>query len=123
MSRVERPAHSEGEALTNGLARLSDDTNEAIPLRHWAAVSLVLATLVVLALTGIQEPVLARAAIIAGVCLVLWLSEIVPPYVPTLILWGVTPLLLQRYGDQFSQAQVFPGRRTRCWLFSSGASL
>jgi sodium-dependent dicarboxylate transporter 2/3/5 len=34
----------------------------------------------------IREPVPARAAVVAGACLVLWLSEVVPPFVPTIVL-------------------------------------
>lgn len=36
----------------------------------------------------------ARVVSIAGLCLVLWLSEIVPPFVPTIILWTLIPLFL-----------------------------
>lgn len=36
----------------------------------------------------------ARAAVVAGVCVLLWLLEAVPMWVPTVILWVATPLLL-----------------------------
>ena len=40
------------------------------------------------------EPLLFRAAVIAGICLVLWLTEIVPLYATTLLLWvGVVVFL------------------------------
>lgn len=39
-----------------------------------------------LSLTTIEDPIIARALIVAGACLTLWLSEAVPPYVPTLAL-------------------------------------
>lgn len=48
----------------------------------------------------------ARALAIAGFCLVLWLTEVVPPYVPTLLLWAITPLLLSGYGEQFQLTRV-----------------
>lgn len=37
-------------------------------------------------LLWIENPLHARAAAVAGVCLTLWLSEAVPPFVPTLVL-------------------------------------
>lgn len=54
----------------------------------------------------VKDPVIARALAIAGTCLVLWLTEVVPPYVPTLLLWAMTPLLLSGYGEQFHLARV-----------------
>lgn len=44
--------------------------------------------------------------VVAGVCLTLWLTEVVPPYVPTFILWALTPLLLYSFGDQFQLTRV-----------------
>ena len=58
------------------------------------------------ALIWIKEPLLRRAIIVAGVCLTLWLTEVVPPYVPTLVLWALTPLLLSGLGDQFQLTRV-----------------
>lgn len=48
----------------------------------------------------------ARAVIIGGVCVALWLSEWVPVWVPTLIVWGATPLLLGRFGQDFQPLRV-----------------
>jgi sodium-dependent dicarboxylate transporter 2/3/5 len=59
-----------------------------------------------LSLILIQEPILRRAIIVAGVCLALWLTEVVPPYVPTFVLWALTPLLLFGFGDQFQLIHV-----------------
>ena len=58
------------------------------------------------ALIWIKDPLLRRAIIVAGVCLTLWLTEVVPPYVPTLVLWALTPLLLLGLGDQFQLNRV-----------------
>jgi sodium-dependent dicarboxylate transporter 2/3/5 len=44
--------------------------------------------------------------IVAGICLALWLTEVVPPYVPTFVLWALTPLLLHGFGDQFQLTRV-----------------
>jgi sodium-dependent dicarboxylate transporter 2/3/5 len=60
----------------------------------------------VLPLVLIDEPVVARAAVVAGVCLILWLSEIVPPYVPTFVLWVLAPLLLGPLGEEFGLRRV-----------------
>lgn len=54
------------------------------------AAGLLLAALAVLLGWGVA----ARAAVVAGVCVTLWLLEAVPPWVPTLVLWVATPLLL-----------------------------
>lgn len=47
-----------------------------------------------------------RAAIIGGVCVALWLSEWVPVWMPTLVVWGATPLLLGRFGADFHPLPV-----------------
>jgi sodium-dependent dicarboxylate transporter 2/3/5 len=36
----------------------------------------------------------------------LWLSEWVPVWVPTLVVWGATPLLLGRFGEDFQPLRV-----------------
>jgi sodium-dependent dicarboxylate transporter 2/3/5 len=54
----------------------------------------------------IQEPIFKRALIVAGICLTLWLTEVVPAYVPTFVLWALTPLLLHGFGDQFQLTRV-----------------
>ncbi|HYR08733.1 MAG TPA: SLC13 family permease, partial [Longimicrobium sp.] len=48
----------------------------------------------------------ARAAIIGGLCIALWLSEWVPVWVPTLVLWAATPLLLGSQGGEFAPLRV-----------------
>jgi solute carrier family 13 (sodium-dependent dicarboxylate transporter), member 2/3/5 len=49
---------------------------------------------------------LARASIIAGLCVLLWLTELVPRWVPTLILWAATPILLGGAGAEYHLRQV-----------------
>ena len=51
---------------------------------------------------GIGDPWMGRAAFLSSVALALWLSELTPLYVPTLLLWVGTPLLLGRAGPEFS---------------------
>jgi sodium-dependent dicarboxylate transporter 2/3/5 len=36
----------------------------------------------------------ARAAIVAATCVALWLGELAPVWVPTVLLWVATPLLI-----------------------------
>ena len=56
----------------------------------------VVALTLVLPLLIIESPVAARVVAIGGVCLALWLLELVPPFVPTLLLWVLVPLFLSR---------------------------
>jgi sodium-dependent dicarboxylate transporter 2/3/5 len=60
----------------------------------------------VLALGWDGPPLMARAALIAGLCLVLWLGEVLPPFVPTLVLWALTPLLLAPLNGAFQPGRV-----------------
>ncbi len=63
-------------------------------------------TCVSFSMIWVEEPIFRRAMIVAGVCLTLWLTEAVPPYVPTFVLWALTPLLLHGFGDQFQLTRV-----------------
>ena len=54
----------------------------------------VIAAIAVTAWICIPNPISRRAAIIGGATIVLWLSETVPPYVPTLALVAAVPLWL-----------------------------
>ncbi len=47
----------------------------------------------------ITDPIAARASAIAGLCPTLWLTEVVPPFAPTLLLLAAVPLLLTPYTD------------------------
>ena len=53
-----------------------------------------------------ENPLQARATLVAGICLVLWLSEIVPAFVPTLILWTLTVVLLGSIDRKFDLQEV-----------------
>jgi sodium-dependent dicarboxylate transporter 2/3/5 len=48
----------------------------------------------------------ARAGIIGGVCVALWLSEWVPVWVPTVVLWAAAPLLLGTLGAEYHPLRV-----------------
>lgn len=78
---------------------------------RWAVLSGagLIAAVLVFAWLGIADPLQARAAALAGVCLVLWLLELVPPHVPTLLLWALVPLALGGLGPHFGLAEVLRG--------------
>ena len=80
--------------------------NLSNPIVRWFGAGILATALVVSSWIWINDPVFARAVAIAGICLVLWLTEVVPPIVPTLLLWALTPLLLSGYGEQFHLARV-----------------
>ncbi len=65
------------------------------PSRTALAVAAAACLLVIAgAAAAFPDPKLFRAAAIAGVCLVLWLSEIIPLYATTLVLWAAIAALL-----------------------------
>ena len=86
----------------------SDVPGRSRPQRlwKWALVAAAGVAVATLPSVWIDEPTIARAATVAGVCLILWLSEIVPPYVPTFVLWVLTPLLLLPLGEEFALERV-----------------
>jgi sodium-dependent dicarboxylate transporter 2/3/5 len=67
---------------------------------------LAIAVIIIVPVFAFDSPLLARAAVIAGICLVLWLSEAVPPFVPTFLLFTLTPLLLGSVDEKFSLDNV-----------------
>ena len=72
-----------------------------------ASIVLVLCLAVtVFSLTFFADALPARATLIAGICLILWLSEIVPAYVPTFVLWTLTPLLLAPLAKDYAFGEV-----------------
>ena len=75
------------------------------PLRF--AIAWVVGCLVALsALIFIPDPMAARSGAIASLCLVLWLTEVVPPFAPTLLLVAAVPLLLAPYGPEHHVGEV-----------------
>jgi len=86
-------------------ARQADSSLASRHARLFLALILI-SVCVSFSIIWIQEPILQRAIIVAGVCLTLWLTEVVPPYVPTFVLWALTPLLLFGFGDRFQLTHV-----------------
>jgi solute carrier family 13 (sodium-dependent dicarboxylate transporter), member 2/3/5 len=58
------------------------------------ASSVAIIAVVIASSLGIRDPMLSRAAMVAGVVLVLWLSELLPLYATTMVLWVGCVLLL-----------------------------
>ncbi len=66
----------------------------AVPARRWLVAGLVCAAAVAASLLAAHDPVAGRAGAVAAVVLTLWLAELVPPFVPTLALVALVPLVL-----------------------------
>ncbi len=75
-------------------------------MRRWLLVILTILGISLTAMFVFDATVLRLTTIIAGTCLVLWLSEIVPPFVPTFLLWTLTPLMLGSYDKKFNLPNV-----------------
>lgn len=104
LRKVETNANAlAGERSTKAVLTNSNLSNLTA---RWIVAGTLVTALVISSWLWIEDPVFARALAIAGICLVLWLTEVVPPYVPTLLLWAMTPLLLSGYGEQFQLARV-----------------
>ena len=52
------------------------------------------------------DPQLARTLLLAFICVALWLSELLPPFIPTMLLLGGAPLLLGRFGSAYEFGNV-----------------
>lgn len=68
--------------------------------------SIVAVLLVLVPQLIIESEIYARIVSIAGVCLLLWISELVPPFVPTFLLWTLVPLFLAPIDGKFSLSNV-----------------
>lgn len=70
-------------------------------MRRWLLVIFTIAATSLAAIFAFDSIVLKLTTIIAGTCLVLRLSKIVPPFVPTFLLWTLPPLLLDSLDKKF----------------------
>ena len=57
----------------------------------------------------LDASIATRAALVAGVCLFLWLTAWVPVWIPTIVLWVATPLLLATRDARFAPLEVVRG--------------
>ncbi len=75
-------------------------------MRLWLFVILTIIGISLAAIFVLDSAILRLTTIIAVTCLVLWLSEIVPPFVPTFLLCTLTPLLLGPLDNKFNLPNV-----------------
>ena len=66
-------------------------------MRRWLLIGAVTAAAVIAPQFFLPSGLHADVISIAGGCLVLWLSEAAPPFVPAFLLWALIPLALGRY--------------------------
>jgi len=97
--------------FTGDTARLqaepvAEDTDSR-PSKHRLVLTLVVITAsVVLSLSTFADPLLARGVAIAASYLALALTEVVPPFVPTLLLICITPLALAPLDPRFALPEI-----------------
>jgi sodium-dependent dicarboxylate transporter 2/3/5 len=75
-------------------------------MKRWMLVGSAAVLLIVIPNGLIESAVHARIVSIVGICLLLWLSEIVPPFVPTLLLWTLVPLTLAQIDGKYALPMV-----------------
>ncbi|MGB5013442.1 MAG: DASS family sodium-coupled anion symporter [Pyrinomonadaceae bacterium] len=75
-------------------------------MKRWAVTIIAVFLLSAFPLLFIESPVFARVTAVAAVCLYLWISETTPPFVPTLVLWALIPLVLGHFDPKYSLAHV-----------------
>lgn len=75
-------------------------------MRRWVFVLACSAILIVIPAALVDNLLYARIISIAGIALLLWLSEAVPPFVPTLVLWALIPIAIQPIDNSYSLARV-----------------
>lgn len=76
-------------------------------VRRWRVASVTLLAIVVaIAAVIMDASLMSRTALVAALCLFLWLSGWVPLWAPTLVLWCATPLLLETVDPHFSAFNV-----------------
>lgn len=75
-------------------------------MKRWAVTIIAVFLLSAFPLLFIESPIYARVTAVAAVCLYLWISEATPPFVPTLVLWALVPLVLGHFDPKYSLANV-----------------
>lgn len=67
---------------------------------------LTIGALIAAPLYFVESPLHARVIAIAAICLFVWISELAPPIVPTLLLWTLVPLAISPIDPRFSLQTV-----------------
>ena len=73
---------------------------------RWLRLIIAAALIIVVPQLLIGSEMYARIISIAGLCLFLWISETVPPFVPTLLLLTLVPLFLAPIDSKFALSNV-----------------
>lgn len=74
--------------------------------QRWAFVAIGILIAAVLPQFAVESALFARVLSVAAVCLILWLSETTPPFVPSLLLWALIPLVLGPLDAKLNFARV-----------------
>jgi sodium-dependent dicarboxylate transporter 2/3/5 len=75
-------------------------------MKRWGAVGIAAILVLFLPAVFIDSPLYARIISIGGICLLLWITEIVPPFVPTFLLWALIPIFLAPLDSKFALTEV-----------------
>lgn len=75
-------------------------------MSRWLLVGVAIAAAALLPQVFVESELFARTISVAGICLILWLTEVAPPFVPTLVLWALVPLMLGPVDPKFSLAET-----------------
>ena len=75
-------------------------------MKRWVFSLLAIAVLIAAPLYFIESPLYARVLAVAAVCLFVWISELAPSFVPTLMLWALVPLVIFPVDPRFSLPTV-----------------
>jgi solute carrier family 13 (sodium-dependent dicarboxylate transporter), member 2/3/5 len=75
-------------------------------MKRWAVLIVTVILLVLVPQYFVESEIYARVLSIAGVSILLWISEVVPPFVPTLLLWTLVPVCLTPLDSQYNISTV-----------------
>lgn len=71
-------------------------------MRRWWVLTVLIIAVVLIPQLVVESDTYSRVLSVAGICLLLWISEVVPPFVPTLLLWTLIPIVLGPLDAKFS---------------------
>ncbi len=71
-------------------------------MKRWVFSLLTIGALIAAPLFFVESPLHARVIAVAAICLFVWICELAPPFVPTLLLWTLVPLVLWPVDNRFS---------------------
>ena len=75
-------------------------------MKRWFILLAAVCLLAAAPLYMIESPLHGRVIAIVAVCLFIWITELAPPFVPTLILWASVPLIVFPIDARFSMPAV-----------------